>query len=127
MQPQIQIKKQDPPAVEFEVPPSMGDGTERRLARLEALADVHADEIDRSRTAREKYVPIVEGVETKVDEIHAFMTRIAASLESLVEKVTPVLTERELVIRVFKWWGGVIVGAIVSILIAVIVSWLKTL
>jgi adenylosuccinate lyase len=116
-------------------------GEERRdtgslIAGLQERVEGQQRELEESRRTRERYVPIIEQTSARVDEMHNTLHKLelyagnmSATLDELSEKIGPLLSERALVLRFLRFWGGVGVGAGVTVVTSVtvwaVIDWLK--
>lgn len=95
---------------EFERPPSTDDWTSVKR------------DVEESNRARDHYIPIIEKMDARVDEIYRMMARQIATVDKIAETILPIVTVHGIVLRFVRFWGGVFVGALVSVSVSV-VAW----
>lgn len=91
-------------------------------------------QVEEGRQARQKYVPMVERIDERMDALHDAIDRqnkttekLDATLHELIKKIHPLITEREIVMKIVRFLGGIVVGVLMSGAAWAFVEWLKTL
>lgn len=82
-------------------------------------------QVAESTRAREKYVPMIERMDERQDAIHESIDKLNATLERLVEKIGPLINEREMVLKFVRFIGGIVVGIAGSVVTWRIIESLK--
>ena len=105
----------------------------RRLEKLEERVNEQSTPIEDSRRAREKYVPVVEQTAEQVRQMQQTLSRLEQfahniddKLGELSEKFEPMFTERKMILRGFSFLGGVMATIATSVVVWIVVEWLKT-
>jgi hypothetical protein len=83
-------------------------------------------QVAESTRAREKYIPVIERMDERMDALHDTIGHLNSTIGKLVDRMSPMITEREMVIKSLRFVSGIVVGVLASVATWYVIEWLKT-
>lgn len=83
-----------------------------------------ARDVEESNRARERYIPIIERTAGQVDMLHDRMVELTVAIKLLADKIGPMATVHDIVMKFLRFSGGVAVGTVATIVGGVAIWWI---
>jgi hypothetical protein len=84
-------------------------------------------QVEAGTRAREKYIPMIERMDERMDALHSTIHKLNVNVETLVTKITPMVTERQMILKAIGYVGGILSGIGLSAATWALIEWLKGL